>query len=95
MHHGYCCAFDYGHFFAFRDEDHPCFPSFGPSLAGYNPAGYLGIAKELVAGLDRLSHQRQPGLVDRRTVTEKGPAGWDLVGWDPVGWDPVGWDPVG
>ena len=72
MLHGLLSFLD-GHLFAFRDEYHPSDPSFGPSLAGYNPAGYLGIAKELVAGLDRFG--RQPGLVDPRTVTEKGLAG--------------------
>ena len=71
MHLGLLSFLD-GHLFASRDENHPC-DSFGPSSAGYNPAGYLGIAKELAAGLGRFG--RQPGLVDPRTVTEKGPAG--------------------
>ena len=82
MHHG-LFPFPDGHLFAIGGENHPGDSSFGPSLAGYNPAAYLGIAKELVAGLDRFG--RQPGLVDPRTVTEKGLAGWDPVGWDPVG----------
>ena len=59
-------------------------------MADYNPAGFLGIAKELVAGLDRFGHQCQPGLVAPRTVTEKGLAGWDLAGWDLAGLDLVG-----
>ena len=81
MHHGLFPLLD-GHLFAIGDENHLCDPSFGPSLAGYNPAGYSGVAKELVAGLDRFG--RQLGLVDPHTVTEKGLAGWNPVGWDLV-----------
>ena len=91
MHHGGFCSYHAGLLFAIGGGCHP----WDPSLADYNPAGFLGIAKELVAGLDRFGHQCHPGLVDPRTVTEKGLAGWDLAGWDLVGWDPVGWDLVG
>ncbi len=58
MHHGFGCPFPDGLLYcvAIRDEHHPCDPSLGPSLADYNPAGCLGMAKELVAGLDRFGH---------------------------------------
>ena len=91
MHHGGFCSYHAGLLFAIGGGYHP----WDPSLADYNPAGFSGIAKELVAGLDRFGHQCHPGLVDPRTVTEKSLAGWDLAGWDLVGWDPVGWDLVG
>ena len=37
MHHG-LVPFPDAHLFAIGDEYHPCDLSFGPSLAGYNPA---------------------------------------------------------